>query len=99
MSSVPYPLFCAVLGAVLGWIPMYFHGPIPEKWSYFYYGQTPVDGATLVWAYYAARLSIGGLVGVVGSPRAWYVRGPLCGLYAMFPLGIVALANPLCGGV
>ena len=97
MAKIPYSAFCAVLGAVLGWTPMFFHGPIPEKWSYYYYGQTPIDGATLVWAYYWARISIGVLVGFTGIPAAWYLRGPACGAFAMLPLGIVALANPLCG--
>jgi hypothetical protein len=91
-------LLCTLLGLVLGWAPMFVHGPIPEKWSYYYYGQTPIDGAMLVRAYYFARLSIGLLVGVTAWPAAWYLRGPLCGAFAMLPLGIVALANPLCGG-
>lgn len=97
MSRVPYPLFCALLGLVLGIVPAFFHGPIPEKWSYYYYGQTPIDGGTLVWAYYVARLSIGGLVGITAWPAAWFLRGPLCGVVMMVPVGIVALANPLCG--
>ncbi|HEY5622821.1 MAG TPA: hypothetical protein VIV14_03595 [Gammaproteobacteria bacterium] len=89
---------CTALGLILGWAPMVFHGPIPEKWSYFYYGQTPIDGVMLVRAYYVARLSIGLLVGVTVWPQQWYLRGPLCGAFAMLPLGVVALANPLCGG-
>ncbi len=99
MANVPYPLFCAALGGVLAVLPAFFHGPIPEKWSYFYYGNTPIDGATLVWAYYIARGLIGVLVGVTAWPVAWFLRGPLCGAVMMVPLGFVALANPLCGGI
>jgi hypothetical protein len=99
MAKVPYPLFCAVLGAVLGVLPSFFHGPIPEKWSYFNYGTTAIDGATLVWGYYIARGLIGVLVGTTVWPGAWFLRGPLCGVVMMVPLGVVALANPLCGGV
>jgi hypothetical protein len=98
VAAIPYPLFCLALGLLLGWLPMFFHGPIAEKWGYFYYGNTPIDGATLVWAYYVARLSIGALVGVTAWPERWFLRGPLCGAFAMLPLGVVALANPLCGG-
>lgn len=95
---LPYPLVCLLLGLALGWIPGVLHGPIPEKWSYYYYGQTPIDGAKIVWAYYVARLSIGLLVGLTAWPLQWWIRGPLCGLLMLLPLGVVALANPLCGG-
>ena len=71
---------------------MLFHGPIPEKWTYF-----NVDGSVLVQGYYFARLSIGVWVGLTSVPSRWYLRGPLCGALSMLPLGFVALANPLCG--
>ena len=92
--SLSYPLACIVAGLIVGWTPMLFHGPIPEKWDYYY-----INGSILVWAYYAARLTIGFWVGVTTVPGRWYLRGPLCGALAMFPLGFVALANPLCGSV
>jgi hypothetical protein len=92
-----YGLLCAALGLVLGLVPGFFHGPIPEKWSYYYYADTPIDGAFVVWGYYAARMSIGVLVGVSVWPPQWWLRGPLAGAFLMLPLGLVALANPLCG--
>jgi len=91
-ANVRYIVVCIVLGLALGWLPALVHGPIPEKWDV--YG---VRGATLVWGYYVARASIGLLVGITGVPSAWYLRGPLCGLLVMLPLGFVGLANPLCG--
>lgn len=87
-----YTLTCVGLGLVLGWMPMLVHGPVPEKWSVH-----GVNGALVVWAYYAARLSIGAWVGFSSTPASWYWRGPLCGALAMLPLGLVGLANPLCG--
>jgi hypothetical protein len=89
---LPYVVVCTAVGLAIGWTPMLFHGPIPEKWSYFY-----VNGAILVWGYYVARLSIGLWVGITATPARWYLRGPLCGALTMLPLGFVALANPLCG--
>jgi len=94
---LPYPIVCVLLGLVLGWIPGMLHGPIPEKWSYYYYGQTPIDGIAIVRGYYVARLSVGLLVGITAWPQQWWLRGPLCGALLMLPLGMVALANPLCG--
>jgi hypothetical protein len=88
-----YTLICIAIGSLAGWIPGFFHGPIPEKWDYYY-----VNGSMLVWGYYVARLSIGLWVGITSTPARWYLRGPLCGAMAMVPLGFVALANPLCGG-
>jgi hypothetical protein len=57
-----------------------------------------MNGQLVVWAYYVARLLIGVAVGATAWPGRWFLRGPLCGAFVMFPLGIVALSNPLCGG-
>jgi hypothetical protein len=81
-----------LLGLALGWWPMYFHGPIAEKYNVLY-----IRGATAVWAWYGARLSIGFLVGITVWPRPWWLRGPMCGLLLMLPLGIVSVATPGCG--
>jgi hypothetical protein len=94
MAKTPYVVVCAALGLMLGWIPRFFHGPIPAKFDIFY-----LDGAVLVWGFYVARSMIGLLVGITLLPRAWYVRGPLCGALVMVPLGFVSLATPGCGGV
>lgn len=89
---VPYPLLCALLGLGLGWWPALLHGPIAEKYDVLY-----IQGAIIVWAWYVARSLIGLLVGITGWPRPWWLRGPLCGVLTMFPLGIVSLATPACG--
>ena len=89
---VPYLLLCTVLGLILGWVPMFLHGPIPEKFNLLY-----IRGAVAVWAWYAARLMIGFLVGSTVWPRPWWVRGPLCGVLALLPPSLVALATPGCG--
>lgn len=91
-ASLRYAVICIALGLVLGWLPMFVHGPIPEKWNIY-----AVNGGVLVWGYYVARLSVGLWVGITSLPAAWYLRGPLCGALAMLPLGFVGLANPLCG--
>lgn len=87
-----YRLSCLGLGLVLGWVPWLLHGPIPEKFNVLY-----IEGATAVWAFYTARLSIGFWVGISTWPTAWWQRGPLCGLLAMVPPGLVSLATPGCG--
>jgi len=89
---IPYPLLCTLLGLVLGWLPRLIHGPIPEKFDVLY-----IKGAIAVWAFYAARLSIGFFVGNMRWPARWYARGPLCGFLGMLPLGLIALATPGCG--
>lgn len=89
---LPYPALCALLGLVLGWWPMFLHGPIAEKYDVLY-----IRGAVVVWAWYSARLLIGALVGITVWPRRWWLRGPLSGLLVMFPLGLVSLATPGCG--
>jgi hypothetical protein len=90
--TLPYPLVCALLGALLAWAPLMVHGPIAAKFDQLY-----MRGAIAVWAFYTARLLIGCLVGVTVWPHRWYLRGPLCGFLAMLPVGLVALATPGCG--
>lgn len=92
IRRLPYPLVCLLLGLALGWLPMLFHGPIPEKYNIHY-----IRGALAVWGWYNARLLIGFLVGITAWPARWYLRGPLCGLLMLFPLGFVSLATPECG--
>ena len=91
-DRVPYPLLCALLGLALGWLPVLLHGPIPEKFNILY-----IRGSIAVWAFYSARLSIGLWVGISVWPARWWLRGPLVGLLAMLPLGLLALATPRCG--
>ena len=75
-DRVPYPLLCALLGLGLGWLPMLVHGPIPEKFNVLY-----IRGSIAIWAFYAARLSIGLLVGVSVWPRPWArISGTTCSL-------------------
>jgi hypothetical protein len=90
--SLPYPLFCTLLGLVLGWAPMFLHGPIPEKFDLLY-----IKGSIAVWAYYSARLLIGFVVGISVWPEPWWVRGPLLGFLTMLPVTFIALATPGCG--
>jgi hypothetical protein len=87
-----YLLVCAAAGAVLGWLPWLFHGPIPEKFDVLY-----IDGDIAVWGWYAARILIGFFVGATAWPSVWYLRGPLCGFAVMLPLTLVSLAMPGCG--
>ncbi len=88
-----YTLICVVLGLVLGWIPKFLHGPIPEKFNLFY-----LHGEVSVWGWYAARMMIGLVVGITCWPRRWYLRGPLCGFLMMLPPGVISLGVPTCGG-
>jgi hypothetical protein len=87
-----YPLVCTALGLALGWAPVLFHGPIPEKFDVFY-----LNGAVAVWAFYSARLLIGFMVGITTWPARWLLRGPLIGVLTMLPVSFVALATPGCG--
>lgn len=89
---LPYAPLCALLGLAIGWLPALFHGPIPYKFDVL-----GMHGAVAVWGWYTARMLIGLLVGITSTPRAWYLRGPLCGALCMLPVGFVALANPGCG--
>jgi hypothetical protein len=89
---LPYPVLCTVLGLVLGWLPAFFHGPIREKFDLL-----RVHGAVAVWGFYSARLLIGFLVGITRWPARWWLRGPLCGVVMMVPVGLIALATPGCG--
>jgi len=92
LARAPYVLVCASLGLILGWLPVLFHGPIPEKFNVLY-----IRGDVAVWAFYGARCSIGLWVGLTALPRCWYLRGPLCGFLALLPLTLVPLAMPRCG--
>ena len=96
--KLPYAALCALIGLIIGWFPMFFHGPIPEKWGLFASQYGWIDGKVMVWAYYVQRLLIGAAVGITVWPRQWFFRGPLVGVVMMIPLGIVAMSNPLCGG-
>ena len=89
---LPYPLLCALIGLVVGWFPVFFHGPIPEKFNLFY-----LNGQLAVWNWYLSRLLIGLLVGISAWPPVWWMRGPLIGVLVMIPPGFVALATPGCG--
>jgi hypothetical protein len=77
----------------LGWLPQLAHGPIPYKFDVL-----GIRGDLAVWGWYTARLLIGFVVGITTWPPQWYVRGPICGLVMMLPLGLVVLATPDCGG-
>jgi hypothetical protein len=92
LADVSYLALCSVLGLAAGWIPVFLHGPIVEKFNVLY-----IDGRIAVWGFYAARCSIGLWIGLTVLPRQWYLRGPLCGLLALLPLTIVSLAMPGCG--
>lgn len=92
LAGVPYLLVCVVLGAALGWVPKLLHGPIPYKFDIHY-----LHGATMMWAFYSARMLVGFWVGVSTWPEPWWLRGPLCGLVTMLPVVFISLATPECG--
>ncbi len=92
MKRLPYPVVCVGLGLVLGWLPVFVHGPIPAKFDMFF-----IDGDVAVWAYYLSRMAIGFWVGVTIWPVAWWLRGPMCGFLSMLPVTFIALATPTCG--
>ena len=89
---LPYALVCTLVGAALAWLPTLVHGPIAEKYNILY-----IRGALAVWGWYSARLLIGFVVGITHWPAQWYLRGPMCGLLMMFPLGLISAATPGCG--
>ena len=89
---VPYPALCALVGVVLGVVPRFLHGPIPQKYDVLY-----IKGAIAVWGWYVARSAIGFLVGITAWPERWWLRGPLCGAIMLVPLCFVSLATPGCG--
>lgn len=91
-NRIPYPLVCIALGAALGWVPLFVHGPIAEKFNPHY-----IQGAVAVWAFYSARMMIGVWVGLTSWPSAWYLRGPLCGFLSLLPITFIPLAMPECG--
>ena len=85
-------MLCTLLGLVLGIVPRFLHGPIPYKFDIL-----GMRGEVAVWGWYVARLLIGFLTGNATWPPQWFLRGPLCGMVMMIPLGFVALATPGCG--
>jgi hypothetical protein len=92
LAGRSYLLTCTALGLALGWLPILFHGPIPEKFDVLY-----VNGSLAVWGFYLQRVATGFWVGVATWPERWWIRGPLVGALAYLPLGIVLLATPGCG--
>jgi hypothetical protein len=90
--QIPYPVLCTLVGIVLGVLPRFVHGPIPEKYDILY-----IKGAVAVWGWYVARSAIGFLVGITSWPEPWWLRGPLCGAIMLVPLSFVSLATPGCG--
>jgi hypothetical protein len=91
LAAVPYPIVCAGLGLLFGWLPWLVHGPHPSKFAVLY-----IHGQIAVWAFYTSRLMIGLFVGITAWPRPWYLRGPLCGFLVMLPVALIALATPPC---
>ena len=92
LARIPYPLLCALIGLVLGWIPWLIHGPHPAKFSVLY-----MDGPIAVWGFYSARMLIGTFVGLTSWPERWFLRGPLIGFLVMLPVTFISLATPRCG--
>ena len=89
---MPYAIACTLLGLALSVVPRFFHGPIPYKFDIH-----GLHGDVAVRAWYIARGLIGFLVGITRWPITWWIRGPMCGLIMMIPLGCVSLATPECG--
>ena len=92
LADAPYVAVCVALGLIAGWLPLFLHGPIAEKFNVLY-----IEGRIAVWSFYLARCSIGFWVGITVLPRRWYLRGPLCGLLTLLPLTVISLAMPGCG--
>jgi hypothetical protein len=93
VKKVPYLAVCTALGLVLGWAPALLHGPIAEKFDVLY-----IEGRVAVWSYFVARCAIGFWVGATVFPRPWWLRGPLVGALVVFPLTLISVAMPGCGG-
>jgi hypothetical protein len=87
-----YTLLCVALGLLLGWLPSWLHGPVAEKFDVLY-----IRGDVAIWGWYVARMATGFWIGVATWPRPWWLRGPLLGALALFPLTCVSLAMPGCG--
>lgn len=87
-----YVLVCTLLGLVLGWLPWFVHGPVPEKFHAHY-----IRGDVAVWGFYGARLLIGFVVGVTAWPQRWYLRGPLFGFLTLLPVTFISLGMARCG--
>jgi hypothetical protein len=94
LGRQPYLLVCVLAGVPLGWTPvlLQLHGPIAEKFDVLY-----IQGSIAVWSYYVARMLIGFWIGITTWPAPWWLRGPLCGFLAVFPLTLISLAMPGCG--
>lgn len=91
-TRVSYAPLCTLAGLALAQLPGFLHGPIPYKFDIH-----ALDGHVAVRGWYIARMLIGFLVGITRWPSRWWIRGPLCGLVMMVPLGFVSLATPECG--
>ena len=91
-DRLPYRPTAIAVGLVLAWVPSYLHGPIPEKYDLLY-----IQGSLAVWCWYVARMSIGFWIAATAWPRRWFIRGPLCGFFAMLPPSLMSLATPGCG--
>jgi hypothetical protein len=91
---LPYLLVCLGVGLPLAWAPVLFslHGPIPQKFDVLY-----IQGNVAIWSYYTARMLIGFWVGITAWPAPWWLRGPLCGFLAVFPLTLISVVMPGCG--
>src|SRR5262249_61433400 len=87
-----YAVVCQLIGLALAVVPRFFHGPIPYKFDIH-----RLRGEVAVWAWYLSRGLIGFLVGITRWPGRWWIRGPMCGLVMMAPLGCISLATPECG--
>lgn len=94
LARVPYLLVCLLVGVPLAWAPVVLglHGPIPEKFDVLY-----IEGRVAIWSYYVARMLIGFWIGITAFPAQWWLRGPLCGFLAVFPLTLISVAMPGCG--
>ena len=92
MPARRYIFLCTAIGLALSWVPAYIHGPIREKWDYYY-----LNGGWAIWTWYLARAGVGFFVGITVWPTRWWVRGPLIGMLLLLPPCMMSLANPLCG--
>lgn len=90
--SLRYILLCTAIGLSLCWVPTLIHGPIREKWDYYY-----LNGGWAIWNWYLARGMVGFFVGITLWPRRWWLRGPLVGLLLLMPPCMMSMSNPLCG--
>jgi hypothetical protein len=87
-----YRLVATLTGLAAAWVPYVLHGPIPAKLD-----RVRLNGAIVVWAWYAARMLIGFVVACTTWPPAWWIRGPLFGVLVLLPCGLFSLGTPGCG--